>query len=106
MRTTQVDYELGFNIKLGMSKAERLLTGESAMTHAMVLTAVHLDKDGMPVRWRVENSWSETAGTDGYFVMSDEWMDEFCYQVRLTSRCAGECSFFVTLRDCEVSNQR
>lgn len=50
------------------------------MTHAMVLTAVHLDKDGKPVRWRVENSWSETAGTDGYFVMSDAWMDEYCYQ--------------------------
>ena len=80
MDTDLVDYELGFNVKLGMSKAERLLTGESLMTHAMVLTAVHLDKDGKAVRWRVENSWSNTAGTDGYFVMSDRWMDEFCYQ--------------------------
>lgn len=46
----------------------------------MVLTAVHLSPSGEPVRWRVENSWSTTAGTDGYFVMSDRWMDEFCYQ--------------------------
>lgn len=80
MDTDLVDYELGFNVKLGMSKAERLTTGESAMTHAMVLTAVHLSPDGKPVRWRVENSWSGTAGTEGYFVMSDRWMDEFCYQ--------------------------
>ncbi|KAK4626998.1 Bleomycin hydrolase [Fulvia fulva] len=80
MDTDLVDYELGFNIKLGLTKAERLLTGESQMTHAMVLTAVHLDENNKPVRWRVENSWSETAGTDGYFVMSDKWMDEFCYQ--------------------------
>ncbi|KAK5134554.1 hypothetical protein LTR08_006339 [Meristemomyces frigidus] len=80
MDTDLVDYELGFNVKLGLSKAERLLTGESAMTHAMVLTAVHLDADNRPVRWRVENSWSSTAGTDGYFVMSDAWMDEYCYQ--------------------------
>ena len=45
------------------------------MTHAMVLTAVHV-VDGKPVRWRVENSWSETAGTDGYFCMTDApgWM--------------------------------
>lgn len=63
MDTGLVDYELGFDVKLGMSKAERLLTGESQMTHAMVLTGVHLDKDGKAVRWRVENSWSETAGT-------------------------------------------
>ena len=40
------------------------------MTHATVFTAVHLDKDEMPVRWRVENSCSEAAGVGGYFVMS------------------------------------
>jgi bleomycin hydrolase len=79
MDTDLFEYELGFNIKLGMSKAERLQTGESQMTHAMVLTAVHV-VDGKPVRWRVENSWSERAGDKGYFVMSDAWMDEFVYQ--------------------------
>jgi len=79
MDTDLFDYELGFNVKLGMNKAERLMTGESVMTHAMVLTAVHV-VDGKPVRWRVENSWSKDAGTEGYFVMSDAWMDEFVYQ--------------------------
>jgi bleomycin hydrolase len=80
MDTELFDMELGFNVSSNLSKAERLLTGESQMTHAMVLTAVHLDKDGKPVRWRVENSWSDLAGDHGYFVMSDKWMDEFCYQ--------------------------
>ena len=75
-----IDYELGFNVRLGMSKAQRLMTGESAMTHAMVLTAVHLDESGKSVRWRVQNSWGEGAGTEGWFVMSDKWMDEFVYQ--------------------------
>lgn len=79
MDTNLYEYELGFNIKLGMKKAERLQTGESQMTHAMVLTAVHV-VDGKPVRWRVENSWSDKVGDKGYFVMSDAWMDEFVYQ--------------------------
>jgi bleomycin hydrolase len=79
MDTDLYDYELGFNVKLGMSKAERLMTGESAMTHAMVLTGVHV-VDGVSKRWRVENSWSDSAGSKGYFVMSDKWMDEFVYQ--------------------------
>ncbi len=73
------DYELGFDVKLGMSKAERLMTGESQMTHAMVLTGVHI-VDDKPVRWRIENSWSDSAGSHGYFVMTDSWMDEFVYQ--------------------------
>jgi len=67
------DYELGFNVSLlEMSKAERLMTGESQMTHAMVLTAVHVDeKTGKTVRWRVQNSWGEDSGEKGWFVMSD-----------------------------------
>jgi bleomycin hydrolase len=85
MATGLVDYNAGFNITLGMSKAERLSTHESAMTHAMVLTAVHTEKgsDGKEktIRWRVENSWSAEAGDKGYWVMSDAWMDEFVYQV-------------------------
>lgn len=80
MDTELIDYELGFNVKLGMTKAQRLLTGSSQMTHAMVLTAVHI-VDDKPVRWRVQNSWGNVAGSDGYFVMSDAWMDEFVYQI-------------------------
>lgn len=70
-----IDYELGFNVDLlGMDKASRLRTGESAMTHAMVLTAVHVDeKTGKTVRWRVQNSWGTASGEEGWFVMSDRW---------------------------------
>lgn len=69
-----IDYELGFNIDLlkgGLTKAERLRVGESAMTHAMVLTAVHVNETGKPIRWRVQNSWGEAVGEKGWFVMSD-----------------------------------
>ena len=55
------------------------------MTHAMVLTAVHVI-DGKPVRWRVQNSWGDSAGTKGWFVMSDAWMDEFVYQAVVDPR--------------------
>ncbi|KAF2726008.1 peptidase C1B, bleomycin hydrolase [Polychaeton citri CBS 116435] len=76
------NYPLGFSIPApAITKAQRLQTGESQMTHAMVLTAVHLcPKTGKPLRWRIENSWSDAAGSQGYFVMTDAWMDEFVYQ--------------------------
>ena len=80
MDTALYDYSLAFNITLNMSKSQRLRARESAMTHAMVLTAVQVE-DGKSVRWRVQNSWGETAGEKGFFVMSDKWMDAFVYQV-------------------------
>lgn len=75
MDLSLIDYELGFNVSLlGMDKAARLKTGESAMTHAMVLTAVHVDeRTDKTVRWRVQNSWGKDPGAEGWFVMSDAW---------------------------------
>jgi bleomycin hydrolase len=76
------NYELAFNVKLGLTKAQRVLYGESLMTHAMVFSGVHLDEDGHPVRWRVENSWGNDSGDKGYWIMSDKWFEQFVYQVR------------------------
>ncbi|MDT2612631.1 aminopeptidase C [Enterococcus dongliensis] len=69
-----------FDVDLTMTKAERLDYGESLMTHAMVLTGVDLI-DGAAKKWKVENSWGEKVGEKGFFVMSDEWMDEYTYQI-------------------------
>ncbi|KAI2617114.1 peptidase C1B, bleomycin hydrolase [Hypoxylon sp. NC1633] len=84
------DYKLGFNVGLygaSLDKAARLRVGESAMTHAMVLTAVHVDEEsGATVRWRVQNSWGTEIGDKGWFVMSDAWMDQFVYQAVVDPR--------------------
>ena len=69
-----------FDIDFTMTKAERLDFGESVMTHAMVLTGVDVVA-GQSTKWKVENSWGEKVGTKGFFVMSDEWMDEYTYQI-------------------------
>lgn len=77
------------DVDLSMSKAERLDYGESLMTHAMVLTGVDL-VDDKPTKWKVENSWGEKVGTKGYFVMSDAWLDEYCYQVVVNKKYLSE----------------
>ena len=85
MALNTYNYEALFNTELKMSKADALDYGESMMNHAMVLTGVDLVND-QPTKWKVENSWGNTVGTKGYFVMSDEWMDEYCYQIVINKK--------------------
>lgn len=72
--------EEALGVSFLMDKGNRLLYGDSKLTHAMVFTGVHMVND-KPVRWKIENSWGEDVGEKGYFVMSDAWFDEYNYQV-------------------------
>jgi len=75
------DLETLLDTKFTMTKAERLDYGHSLMTHAMVFQGVNLDENGNPNRWRVENSWGKDPGEEGYYVMTDQWFNEYMYQV-------------------------
>ncbi|KAF3920805.1 hypothetical protein ABW20_dc0107890 [Dactylellina cionopaga] len=79
MDTKLYDYKLAFDTELGLNKAERLLVKDSKVTHAMTINGVHI-VDGKPVKWKVQNSWGEDKGEKGWFVMTDAWMDQYCYQ--------------------------
>lgn len=69
-----------FGINGHLTKAQRLLTGEGEVSHAMTLTGVDL-VDDTPTKWKVENSWGDQVGDKGYFVMSQDWFDEYVYEV-------------------------
>ena len=83
------DYSLVFDTGFKWDKGERLDYGESRLTHAMVFTGVNLF-DGKPNRWKVENSWGKDVGDKGFFVMSDQWFDEFLYQVVINKKYIPE----------------
>ena len=72
-----------FDTDFPMTKEQRLDYCESLMTHAMVITGVDLDENDRPIRWKVENSWGKDRGKDGFYVLSDEWFEEYAYQILL-----------------------
>jgi len=77
------DFKLvfGVDIQTTMSKGDRMMYGESAMTHAMTFTAVSCDDNGVATKFRVENSWGEDRGEKGYLVMTADWFKEFVFEV-------------------------
>ncbi len=75
-----LSYDAVYGVDLGLTKEQRVRSGESAMTHAMLLVGVDQDGD-QPKRWRVENSWGDTNGDKGFFTMDDSWFDQYVFEV-------------------------
>ncbi|BCR36325.1 C1 family peptidase [Mariniplasma anaerobium] len=81
----QFDYEEMLGMSFEMSKENQLYYSQSAMNHAMLLTAVHLDEE-VPKRWKIQNSWGDKTGEKGYYMASDSWFDQYVYQAVINKK--------------------
>lgn len=76
----EFDYKSLLDLDIKMDKGESLDFRASAMNHAMCITGVGFDKNGVPSKWKIENSWGDDRGYKGYFIMSASWFDQYTYQ--------------------------
>ncbi len=74
-----------FKTDFFMTKEEALNNYESTINHMVVITGVNLD-EGVPTKWKIENSWGEEVGNKGYFIASDTWFDKYVYQVVINKK--------------------
>ena len=58
-----------------LTKKQRLMMLDSALSHAMVLHGYSKDK------WKFENSWGYHGSYKGFYVADNQWFEEFVYQV-------------------------
>ena len=84
------DYASLTGTTYNMNKADRIRTFDSGSTHAMTLTAVDLDRQGKPVKWKVENSWGPSYGHQGYLIMTNRWFNEFMFRLVVDRKYASE----------------
>ena len=94
-----VNYSDLLGTEFTMNKEERLLSGDSLMTHAAVITGYNKvtekssvkDKDELNVdKWQVENSWSNKGPANGFYVMTDDWFNEYTFEVVVNKKYLNE----------------
>lgn len=88
--TENYNYATLYNTDFTMTKAERISTFDSGSTHAMTLTAVDLDENGKPKKWKVENSWGSKNGHNGYLIMTNRWFENYMFRLVVDKRYASE----------------
>ena len=70
---------------LDLDKEQNLLTGGSIPNHAMAFSGVNI-VEKKSTKWKVENSWGDTLGYNGFLVMSNSWFDKFVYQAVINKK--------------------
>ena len=75
------DYNATLGIDANMSKADRIAYHDISPNHAMALIGVDTTADGVPRKWKVENSWGTKHGKEGYWTMYDSWFDQYVLMV-------------------------
>ena len=74
------NYKDIFNIEYDMTKCEEISYRATNPNHAMVIKGYNL-KQGKTHGYLIENSWGEDAGDKGNYYMSEEWLDNYLFEV-------------------------
>jgi bleomycin hydrolase len=77
------DYNTTFGIDFSTTKVDRINYNGTSTNHAMALIGLDTAADGVPRKWKVENSWGTDTGNSGYWTMYDSWFDEYVFVVMI-----------------------
>lgn len=77
--TRLYNYEKLVNYKK-LDKANGILLGDIELHHWMTITGVQIE-DEIPKRWKVEDSYGSAEKVNGYYIMNDNYFDEYVFTI-------------------------
>lgn len=83
------EFDALYEVDFSMTKGAKLRYDLSSANHQMLFTGIDIE-DGVPKKWKVENSWGQEAGRRGFFIMTDPWFDEYVFELIVPKKLLTE----------------
>lgn len=83
--TRLYNYKRSFGIDL-LTKEEALNTHDIYPHHSVSICGVNISEEGIPQRWKLEDSYGDYEKVNGYYVMNDNYFDEFILQATVDKK--------------------
>ena len=86
-----------FDIDLNMDNNEIFKTYGTMGEHSMVITGVNTNSKIK--KWKVENSWGDKEGNNGYFIMEDKFMKNYLISAVINKK-------YLTLKELDILDSK
>ena len=86
--TKLYNYETSLPFK-PLTKTEALNMHDIKMHHAMAIVGVNVVEEKTQ-RWKIEDSYGEKEKINGYYIMTDEFFDQFVFEVVINKKYLSE----------------
>lgn len=87
--TRLYNYKKSLGIDL-LTKEEALNTHDIFPHHCISICGVNINDDGVPQRWKAEDNYGTDEKVNGYYVMNDNYFDEFVLQAIINRKYLSE----------------
>ncbi len=74
-----------FDIDLKLDRNSILKTNGITNCHCMLITGVNTIDD-KAIKYRIENSWGNTYGTNGYYVATEDWLKKYVHRIVINKK--------------------
>lgn len=87
-----------FDVDLKMDNNSIQKTNGLTNTHCMLITGVDII-DNKITKWKIQNSWGNEHGNKGYYIATNDWINNYVYRIVINKNILTEKQLKVLNKD-------